>query len=120
LRFPAASLHRVPDRVGVRARAMDSAFPMRVRQPISRFWLEGGGEIDLTAAGHDFQFTSDCLTECPLNTVISRITFISLRQIGKSGIVDIDALGFAVRLKSSDLQSLRTFIDTVSQGIEIR
>jgi hypothetical protein len=52
--------------------------------------------------------------------VIVHIIFDALSQIAQSSTVDMDALGFTVFLKPEDLQSLRKFIEVVSNGIRIQ
>jgi len=117
--FTGLRLDRTPDVVDVRAESVDGTFPMRIRQPILRFQLGGGTEMDLTAPGKAFQFIPRC-PDCPLDTVIARMAFDALRQIAESSTVSIGALGFTARLKSADLQSLRKFIDVVGNGVLIR
>ena len=110
---------RAPDVIDVRAESVDSTFPMRIRQPILRFRLGGGTEMDLTAPGKTFQFISRC-PDCASDTVIARMPFDALHSIANSSTVGINALGFTARLKPADLQSLRKFIDVVGDGVRIR
>jgi hypothetical protein len=122
--FPGRSQKHAPDAIEVRAEAMCTAYPDRMRQPILRFHLGGGTEMDLTAPGKEFQFFPNCVTNfhlgaIPSDDVIVHMTFDALRQVAQSNTVDIDALGFTVFLKPEDLQSLRKFIDVVSNGIRI-
>lgn len=117
--FPGRMLERVPDVVNVRAESMSSVFPMRIRQPVLRFQLGGGTEMDLTAPGNGFQFIARC-PDCSLDTVIARVRLDALRQIVGSSTVSIDALGFSARLKPADLQSLRKFLDVIGNGVRIR
>jgi hypothetical protein len=123
--FPGRILKHAPDTIEVRAEAVCIAYPDRRRHPIVRFHLGGGTEMDLTAPGKEFQFFPNCLTKpfrgaIPSDDVIVHITFDALSQIAQSSTVDIDALGFTVFLKPEDLQSLRKFIDVVSNGIRIQ
>jgi hypothetical protein len=117
--FTGLRLDRAPDFVEVRAESVNSAFPMRIRQPILRFQLGDGTEMDLTAPGKTFHFIGRCL-DCPADTVVARIPFDALRSIANSNTVSIDALGFAAHLKPPDLTSLRKFIDVVGNGVRIR
>jgi hypothetical protein len=117
--FTGRRLDRVPDFVEVRAESMNSAFPMRIRQPILRFQLGGGTAMDLTAPGKTFHFIGGCL-DCPADRVIARMPFDALRSIANSSTVGIDALGFTAHLKPADLPSLRKFIDVVGNGVQIR
>jgi hypothetical protein len=117
--FPGRLLDQAPDLLEVRAESVNSAFPTRIRQPILRFQLGGGAEMDLTAPGNAFHFISRC-PDCPLDTVTARVRFDVLRQIVGSSTMGIDALGFSARLKPADLLSLRKFLDVISNGVRIR
>jgi hypothetical protein len=117
--FTGRRLDHAPDVVDVRAESVNGTFPMRIRQPILRFQLGGGTEMDLTAPGKTFQFISRC-PDCSADTVIARMPFDALRSISNLNTVGIDALGFTARLKPADLQSLRKFIDVVGDGVQIR
>jgi hypothetical protein len=117
--FHSRRLDHAPGTVEVRAMSVGSAFPLRMRRPILRFHTGKGTELDLTAPGRTFRFFSSCL-ECPSDTVIAQIRFDALQRFAKSDSVDVDALGFTVRLKPTDLQTLHKFIDAVSNGVRIQ
>lgn len=122
--FPGGTLARVPDMVEVRADLGYFANPNRIIQPILRFKLSGGTEMDLTAKGQTFQFISSSsengLMPGVADRLIVHITFAALRQIAQSSSVDMNALGYSVVLSPEDVQSLRKFIDVVCSGVQIR
>jgi hypothetical protein len=74
--------------------------------------------MDLTAPAKRFQFLSRC-SECPADTVIANVPFSDLGKIAGSSSLIIEALGFTMRVKPADIQSLRRFIRTVQDGIRI-
>jgi hypothetical protein len=117
--FPGTKLDSVPKSVDVRASSYDAKFPYRVRQPVLRFRLGETDKIDLTAPGKEFHYFASCV-DCPMDTVIAPIAFDKLRRVAESKDVGVDALGFALRLRPADLQSLRKFIEIISHGIQIR
>jgi hypothetical protein len=122
--FPGKTLAQAPDMVEVRADLGYFANPNRIPQPILRFKLDGGTEMDLTAKGETFQFISGSsesgLMPDVARTLIVHITFAALRQVAQSSSVDINALGYSIILRPEDLQSLRRFIDVVDSGVQIR
>jgi hypothetical protein len=121
--FPGRTLGGSPEVFEVRAEMNAGVFPTTIRQPILRFQLGDGIEIDLTAPGKSFQFISGCLnsvTPCAQDTVLVRLPFETMQRIAKSDDVKIDALGFTARLRPEDIQSLRKFIETVGNGVQIR
>jgi hypothetical protein len=61
-----------------------------------------------------------CHLGCPADRVTARLPFNALGLIANANNVDINALGFTVRLKDADLQFLRKFIDVVGKGVRIR
>ena len=118
--FHGRRLEQAPDTAELRAESIGGTFPYRIRQPILRFDLKRGIELDLTAPGRAFEFTSSC-QECLLDTVIARrVPFDIVRQIAVSNQVSVEALGFATRMSPANLLSLRRFVETVSDGVVIR
>lgn len=118
--FPGHSLSLAPPEVEVRAEMADSgAFPLTMRRPILRFQSERGGQIDLAAPQNGFSFISSC-QDCPLDTVLARMPFDRFRQLVQEGSVELDALGFSVRLAAEDLTALRRFVEVVGNGARIQ
>jgi hypothetical protein len=117
--FQGTRLNSAPASVDVRASSYNSTFPNRIREPILRFRIGETEKMDLTAPGKEFHYFASCV-DCPMDTVIAPIPFDKLRKVAQSKDVGVDALGFALRLKPGDLQSLRSFLETVSHGIQIR
>ena len=54
--FTGRILDRAPDIVEVRAESMNTAFPMRIRQPILRFHLGGSNDNGSDCPGQDISF----------------------------------------------------------------
>jgi hypothetical protein len=117
--FPGRRLEEPPKAAEIRATAISTAFPLRIRQPILRFETGDGRQYDLTAPGRVWQFVASC-QECPLDTLTTRLAFEELREIARSSEVTMNALGFALRLKPSDVSALQTLIDAVSDGVTIK
>jgi hypothetical protein len=119
LSFPGRRLDGPPKVAEIRATAINTAFPLRIRQPILRFDSGDGRHYDLTAPGRVSQFVASC-QECALDTLTTRVAFEELREIAGSPEVTMNALGFALRLTRSDLTALATLIDTVTSGVTIK
>ena len=117
--FHGRRLEHAPDTAELRAESIGGTFPYRIRQPILRFDLDRGIELDLTAPGRAFEFISSC-QDCSLDTVIARVPFDIVRQIAASNKVLVEALGFVTRMRPANLLSLRRFVETVSDGVVIR
>jgi hypothetical protein len=115
--FPGHEIEHAPDAVDVRAEP-NGVFFQRI-QPILRFRIEDGSELDLTAPGKRFQFISRC-QDCAADTIVARMPFSDLRKIAGSSSLAIEALGFTVRMKPEDLQSLRQYVQTVQEGVKIK
>jgi hypothetical protein len=117
--FPGNKLESAPDTAQLRVESIAGTFPFKIRQPIFGIDRDRGGELDLTGPAYSFQFISAC-EGCSLDTVIARVSFSVLRDIGASRTVVIRALGFSARIKPADLVVLRNYVDTLSQGVVIR
>jgi hypothetical protein len=117
--FPGRRLQGPPKTVEIRATAISTAFPLRIRQPILRFNASDGRTYDLTAPGRVSQFVASC-QECPLDTLTTRLAFEELREIARSSDVTLNALGFALRLTPADLAALGTLIDAVDDDVMIK
>jgi hypothetical protein len=57
--------------------------------------------------------------ECPADAVIVNVPFSDLGKIAGSSSLIIGALGFTMRMKPADIQSLRRFMRTVRDGVRI-
>jgi hypothetical protein len=117
--FPGRRLPGPPTVVDIRATAVDTAFPLRIRQPILRIDTSDGRHYDLAAPGRVSQFVASC-KECALDTLTTRVAFEELREIARSSGITMNALGFGVRLTPSDLTALRRFIDAVIDGVTVK
>jgi hypothetical protein len=122
--FPGHEIEHAPDMVEVRAESYNTAFPQITRQPILRFGLEDGTEVDLTAPGKMFQFTYHGLCgidqSCFPDTVIARMPFSDLCKIAASHSLKIEAVGFALNMKPEDIQLLKHYVQTVQNGVMIK
>ena len=76
-------------------------------------------DSNLTGPGYAFRFTAPC-EECASDTVVARIPFSMLRSMSAATVVDLEALGFSVRLSAADRAALHAFVDTVVEGVVIR
>ncbi len=116
--FPGRTLAGAPARVTVRAASDDAAFPLRVRVPVLKFVLHTGEAIDLTGSGSVYQFSAGC-EKCPANTLTTNMTFAQLQTIAASPLVEVEALGFKMRLTPSDVTALRKLVAAVSDGVTV-
>jgi hypothetical protein len=123
--FPGRETENIPDAVQVRAESRNVAFPQRTRQPILKFQIEDGTEMDLTSPGKKFQFTYHGVCDlssgesCQSDTVIAQISFSDLHKIAKSKSLKIEALGFTLNMKPGDIQSLWRYVETVQNGVRL-
>jgi hypothetical protein len=119
IRFPGRKSASAPTVADVRATSVNTAFPLRVRQPTLRLVTTDGREYDLAAPGRVSQFTASC-DKCSLDTLTTRLAFDELREIARSPQVTLNALGFAMRLTPADLKTLVALIDAVADGATIK
>jgi hypothetical protein len=117
--FPGRRLSTPPETVELRAKSRDIAFPFRVRQPILRLTLGDGKTIDVTGLGHAYQFFPSC-RGCAYDTIVAPLSLATFRNMARSDDAVVEALGFTVRLRSSDAASLRHFIESIESGVVIR
>jgi hypothetical protein len=118
-RFKGRRSASMPTIADIRAASVNSAFPLRIRQPILRFVTTDGREYDLTAPGRVFQFTASC-DKCPLDTLTTRLAFDELREIARSPRVMMNALGFEMQLTPGDLKTIGALIEAVIDGATIK
>ncbi len=119
IRFKGRQSAAAPAFADVRASAVSTAFPLRLRQPILRLTTADGREHDLAGPGRVSRFTAGC-EKCPPDTLTTRVAFDELREIAHSPQVRMNALGFEMRLTPADLKALGALIDAVSEGVTIR
>lgn len=119
IRFKGRQSAAAPAFADVRASAVSTAFPLRLRQPILRLTTADGREYDLAGPGRVSRFTAGC-EKCPPDTLTTRVAFDELREIAHSPQVRMNALGFEMRLTPADLKALGALIDAVSEGVTIR
>jgi hypothetical protein len=55
-----------------------------------------------------------------VDAIVTRIPFATFRRIAEAADVEMHALGFHVRLRSSDLHALRSFVTAVAGGVTVR
>jgi hypothetical protein len=116
--FPGRTLASAPLRVTVRATSDDTAFPLRIRVPVLRFDLHNGTAIDLTGPGLAFQFQQGC-ENCAANMLVTDMKWEQLQTITDSPLVEVEALGFRLRLAPADITALRKLVTTVSEGVTV-
>jgi hypothetical protein len=116
--FPGRTLASAPPRVTVRATSDDSAFPLRIRVPVLRFDLHNGTAIDLTGPGSVYQFQQGC-ENCAANMLVTDVKWEQLQTITDSPLVEVEALGFRLRLAPADITALRKLVTTVSEGVTL-
>jgi hypothetical protein len=115
--FPGHEIEHAPDVVEVRAEPNGVFF--QTIQPILRFRIGDGSQLGLTAPGKTFQFISRC-EDCAADTVVTRMPFSDLCKIAGSSSLTVEALGFIIRMKPEDIQSLRQYVQTVQEGVRIK
>jgi len=116
--FPGRRLVGDPASVDLRVSAYCLAFPTRIRQSVMRVTIDG---MALPFGGWPFQTISGCGDEGgTLDAIVTRIPFATFRRIAEAADVEMHALGFHVRLRSSDLQALRSFVTAVAGGVTVR
>jgi hypothetical protein len=116
--FPGRTLASAPPRVTVRATSDDSAFPLRIRVPVLRFDPHNGTAIDLTGPGSVYHFQPGC-ENCAANMLVTDMKFEQLQAVTDSPLIEVEALGFRLRLTPVDLAALRKLVATVSDGVTI-
>ncbi len=121
--FDGLRLSHPPATVQIRASSIDTAFPLRIRQPILRFVLNGTTPLDLTTETSSYRFVAGpqpAWGDAPADTIVTDLRFASLQQIAQAREVTVDALGFSVRLAPADLTAFRLFIHTLEDGVVVR
>jgi hypothetical protein len=116
--FKGRTLADVPPKVTVRATSDDTAFPLRIRTPVLRFTLHNGMAIDLTGPESVYHFQPGC-ERCPANMLVTTMTLAQLHILADSPLVEVEALGFKLRLTPLDLTMLRKLVTTVSEGVTL-
>lgn len=119
VRFTGRRSNSAPTVADIRATSINTAFPLRLRQPILKLVTSDGREYDLGGPGRVSRFTASC-DKCALDTLTTRLAFDELREIARSPQVTMDALGFEMRLTDADLKALGALIDAVQDGVVIK
>ena len=118
--FPGRRLAGAPATVDLRVSAFCRAFPTRIRQPVMSLTIDGT-PLALAEPGLPFQAISICGEDGgALDAIVVRIPFATFRRIASATDVELLALGFSTRLRSSDLQALQSFVSAVADGVTVR
>jgi hypothetical protein len=117
--FPGRRLVGQPATVDLRVSAYCLAFPTRIRQPVMSVIIDGV-PLPFGEPGSPIQAFSACGDDGASDAIVARIPFATLRRIAAAADVDMHALGFEVRLKSSDLQALQSLVTAVGGGVTLR
>jgi hypothetical protein len=119
--FPGVQLDRVPPTVQVRADAICSVFPLRIRRPLFTFTVDGGTIVDLASSSSRYQLLANCSKRGGgFDAIVTEVPFRLLRRLAESKDVTVNALGFFGRLAPADLTAWRVFIHTIERGVTIR
>ena len=116
--FTGRTLAGAPSSVRVRAKSDGATYPLRIRLPQLQFHLHNGAVIDLTGNDSVYRFFPDC-DKCPADTLTTNMPFSQLETLADSPLVEVEALGFKLRLTASDLTALRKLAATVSEGVTV-
>lgn len=118
--FPGRRLVGTPAAVDLRVSAYCRAFPTRIRQPVMSMIIDGT-PLRFPEPGWPFQVISVCGEDGgSADAIVARIPFATFRRIASAADVELRALGFDTRLKSSDLQALQSFVTAVADGVTMR
>lgn len=118
--FSGRTLSTAPAAVDIRVQAHCLlVFPTRIRQAMLTLTYDG---IEVRA-GRDLPFrtSSACGDDFgSVDVVLTRIPFVQFGQIAAARDVEIRALGFHVRVTTSDLRALSSFQTAVASGVTVR
>jgi len=119
-RFAGRSAAAAPRTVSVRAQPVCATF-FGIPQAELRFTVDGSSVIDLGRPGPGFQFISACIAEPGrgADTVIADAPFSVVERLAAAARIDVDALGFPLRLAPEDIGALQRFVAVVSGGVTV-
>lgn len=122
--FPGRRLVGAPAAVDLRVSAYCLAFPTRIRQPLMSVIIDGT-PLRVAEPGRPFQTISVCGEDGgtiggTTDVIVARIPFATFRRIASAADVELHALGFDTRLRSSDLQALQSLVTAVADGVTVR
>jgi hypothetical protein len=116
--FKGRSIGDAPPRIRVRAKSDGSMFPLRIRVPVLQFQLHDDSVIDLTGTGSVYNFFPGC-EKCAADTLTTDMPFAQFQTLAASPYVQVEALGFKLRLSPKDLTALRKLSAAVSDGATV-